>query len=68
MKFTVVVHPEPEGGYWGEVPTLPGCYSQAETVDELLINLKEAIGATLEVMREDGRTPEQDVQVLELAI
>ncbi len=40
MKFTVVVHPEPEGRYWGEVPTLPGCYSQAETVEELLVNLK----------------------------
>jgi predicted RNase H-like HicB family nuclease len=68
MKFAVVVHPEPEGGYWGEVPALPGCYSQGETVDELLINLREAIGVTLDVMREDGRSPEQNVQVLELAI
>ena len=68
MKFTVVVHPEPEGGYWGEVPALPGCYSQGETVEELLTNLKEAIGVTLDVMREDGRSPEPNVQVLELAI
>jgi predicted RNase H-like HicB family nuclease len=68
MKFAVVVHPEPEGGYWGEVPALPGCYSQGETVEELLTNLKDAIGVTLEVMREDGRSPEQDVQILELAI
>ncbi len=68
MKFTVVVHPEPEGGYWGEVPALPGCYSQGETVEELLTNLKEAIGVSLEVMREDGRSPEPNVQVLELAI
>jgi predicted RNase H-like HicB family nuclease len=68
MKFAVVVHPEPEGGYWGEVPALPGCYSQGETVDELLINLKEAIGVTLDVMCEDGRSPEQNVQILELAI
>ena len=68
MKFAVVVHPEPEGGYWGEVPALPGCYSQAETIEELLTNLREAIGVTLEVMREDGRSPEQDLQVLELAV
>ncbi len=68
MKFTVLIHPEPEGGFWGEVPALPGCYSQAETIQELLVNLKEAINSTLEVMREDGRSPEQDVQVLELAI
>jgi predicted RNase H-like HicB family nuclease len=68
MKFAVVIHPEAEGGYWGEVPALPGCYSQGETVDELLANLKEAIGVTLEVMREDGRSPEPGVQVLELAV
>lgn len=68
MKFVVVIHPEPAGGYWGEVPALPGCYSQAETVEALLANLKEAIGVTMEVMREDGRSPEQDVQVLELAV
>ena len=68
MKFAVVVHPEPEGGYWGEVPALPGGYSQAETIEELLTNLREAIGVTLEVMREDGRSPEQDLQVLELAV
>ena len=68
MKFTVVVHPEPKGGYWGEVPALPGCYSQAETVEELLTNLKEAIAATLDVMREDGRSPEPEVQILELAV
>lgn len=51
-KFTVVVHEEPEGGYWGEVPTLPGCYSQGETMDELLINLREAIAGVLEVLHE----------------
>jgi predicted RNase H-like HicB family nuclease len=68
MKFAVTVHPEPEGGYWGEVPALPGCYSQGETVEELLFNLKEAIGVTLDVMREDGSSPEQNVQILELAI
>ena len=67
-KFTVVIHQEPEGGYWGEVPALPGCYSQGETTDELLANLREAIAGTLEVMREEGRTPETGVEVLELAI
>jgi predicted RNase H-like HicB family nuclease len=55
-KFAVVIHVEPEGGYWGEVPALPGCYSQGETVDELLANLREAIAGVLEVMREEGRT------------
>jgi len=67
-KFAVVIHREPSGGFWGEVPTLPGCYSQGETVEELLANLREAINLTLEVMREEGRTAEPDVQVVELAV
>jgi hypothetical protein len=42
MTFKAVIHPEPAGGYWGEVPALPGCYSQGETVEELLANLRKA--------------------------
>jgi predicted RNase H-like HicB family nuclease len=67
-KFAVVIHAEPAGGYWGEVPALPGCYSQGETVDELLANLREAIAGVLEVMQEEGRTLEENVQVVELAV
>ncbi len=66
--FTVIVHEEPAGGFWGEVPALPGCYSQGESVDKLLDNLREAIAGVLEVMREEGRSPETSVQVMELAI
>ncbi len=67
-KFAVVVHAEPAGGFWGEVPALPGCYSQGETVDELLANLREAIAGVLEVMQREGRTVEENVQVVELAV
>src|SRR6266478_8236116 len=56
MRFKAVIHPELTGGYWGEVPALPGCYSQGETVDELLVNLREAIADVLEEMREEGRS------------
>ena len=59
MKFKVVVHPEPEGGFWGEVPALPGCYSQGETVEQLLVNLREAALGYLEVLREEGRQPDE---------
>jgi predicted RNase H-like HicB family nuclease len=51
-KYTVVVHEDPEGGYWGEVPALPGCYSQGDTIDELKDNIREAIVGVLEVLRE----------------
>jgi predicted RNase H-like HicB family nuclease len=67
-KFAVVIHADPSGGFWGEVPALPGCYSQGETVDELLANLREAIAGVLETMREEGLAPEETVQIVELAV
>ena len=67
-KFAVVIHADPSGGFWGEVPALPGCYSQGETMDELLANLREAIAGVLEIMREEGRAPEETVQIVELAV
>jgi hypothetical protein len=52
----------------GRSACITGCYSQAETVDELLANLREAIAGVLEVMQEEGRTIEENVQVVELAV
>jgi predicted RNase H-like HicB family nuclease len=43
MNLKVVVHPAEEGGYWAEVPVLPGCVSQGETAEELRVNVREAI-------------------------
>ena len=43
MNIKVVVHEAEEGGYWGEVPVLPGCASQGETEEEFMRNLHEAI-------------------------
>lgn len=54
-KYTVVVHPAEEGGYWVEVPALPGCLSHGETVDEALAKIREAIEAHLEAFREEGQ-------------
>ena len=67
QSYTVVVHEEPTGGFWAEVPALPGCYSQGETVDELLENIREAIGGVVEVLREQGREPEA-IRVLEVPV
>jgi predicted RNase H-like HicB family nuclease len=49
MNVKVVVHEAEEGGYWAEVPALPGCASQGETMDELLANVREAITGWLAV-------------------
>jgi len=50
------------------VPALPGCYSQAETVPELMENLREAASGYLEVLREEGRQPQPEIEVAELAL
>ena len=49
MKIKVIVHDAEEGGFWAEVPAIPGCATQGETFDELLLNLKEAIEGCLSV-------------------
>ncbi len=43
MTIRAVVHEAEEGGYWAEVPSLPGCATQGETMEELRANLIEAI-------------------------
>lgn len=68
QHYAVVIHEDPEGGFWGEVPALPGCYSQGETVDELQSNIREAISGVLEVLREQGREPESSIQILNVAV
>lgn len=49
MKLKVVVHEAEEGGYWAEVPAIPGCATQGETFEDLLENLYEAIEGCLSV-------------------
>jgi len=50
--FKVVLEPDAEsGGYVVKCPSLPGCYSQGETIDEALANIKEAIELCLEDMK-----------------
>jgi predicted RNase H-like HicB family nuclease len=52
MTLKVLIHKAEEGGYWAEVPALPGCVSQGETVDDLRVNIHEAIEGWL--LAEDG--------------
>ena len=50
MKIKAVVYEAEEGGYWAKVPNLPGVYTQAETLEELEANLREAIELYLSVL------------------
>lgn len=49
MKLKIIVHEAEEGGYWAEVPALPGCATQGESVDELVANLYETVEGWLAV-------------------
>ena len=64
MRYTVILHADETGGYWVEVPALPGCASQGETVDEALENVEDAIKLYLEVLQEDGAPIPKDEEVV----
>jgi predicted RNase H-like HicB family nuclease len=49
MKIHAIVHKAEEGGYWAEVPSIPGCATQGETMEDLRSNLREAIEGCLSV-------------------
>lgn len=53
MKLKAIVHQTEEGGYWAEVPAVPGCVTQGETHEELLKNLHEAVKGCLSVDIQD---------------
>jgi predicted RNase H-like HicB family nuclease len=58
VTVTALVHPEPEaGGYSAEVPALPGCYTQGETLDEVRANLQEAAEAWLAAAHDHAAAP-----------
>jgi predicted RNase H-like HicB family nuclease len=67
VKIKAVVHEAEEGGFWAEVPAIPGCASQGETMEELLHNLHEAIEGCLSVdVEEPHRTGKE--RILEIAL
>ena len=63
MEYVLVIHRAEEGGYWTEVPALAGCFAQADTLDELLDEAREAIASHMEALREDGR-PEPEATMI----
>jgi predicted RNase H-like HicB family nuclease len=65
VTLKVLIHNAEEGGYWAEVPSLPGCVSQGETMDQLRANIREAIEGWLSV--EDAEAAQAD-QVIEVAV
>lgn len=67
MKLKVVVHEAEEGGYWAEVPSIPGCATQGETFEELLSNIYEAVEGCLSVDTQEISVSGND-KVMEIAV
>lgn len=66
MTLKALVHEDEKGGFWAEVPALPGCFTQGETLPELEANLREAIqGWLLAAQPEDGAS---EAKILEVAV
>jgi predicted RNase H-like HicB family nuclease len=67
MNIKAVIHLAEEGGYWAEVPALPGCITEGETIDEVMTNLKDAIEGWLDVANERQIAQSTD-QIVEIAV
>ena len=67
QNYTIVIHEAEEGGYWAEVPAIPGCATQGDTFEELLQNLYEAVEGCLSVDVESPKTCATD-RVLDIVV
>jgi len=67
MKLKVVIHEAEEGGYWAEVPSIPGCATQGDSFDELLSNIYEAVEGCLSVDVQDVAISGKD-KIMEIAV
>ncbi len=61
MKLKVVLEPSEDGGYTVYVPSLPGCISEGDTIEEALANIREAIELYLEPVEDDWVLPENAI-------
>lgn len=64
MKLKVIVHEAEEGGYWAEVPAIPGCATQGDNFEDLLKNLYEAVEGCLAV----DLDPAEPGRMIEIAV
>lgn len=67
MRIRVIGHKAEEGGFWAEVPSIPGCATQGETMEEIEANVREAIEGCLSLDIEEPLF-QLDDQVIELAL
>lgn len=66
-EFSVIVERDEDGWYVASVPALPGCHTQARSLDKLMVRVREAIALCLEV-EADGPTPPEFIGVQRVAV
>lgn len=67
MKLQIVLEPSEEGGFTVYAPSLPGCFSEGDSKEEALENIKEAIALYLEPIEDDALLS-PNAQILEIAV
>ncbi len=67
MKLKVIIHKAEEGGFWAEVPAIPGCATQGETMKELIENLYDAVEGCLSIDLDEVKIKRSDL-VMDLAV
>ncbi|KKP36301.1 hypothetical protein A2483_05800 [Candidatus Peregrinibacteria bacterium RIFOXYC2_FULL_33_13] len=68
FQYTVVLNPQPEGGYIVTVPALPGCISEGDTQEQALKNIKDAIELYIEDLIADGEPIPKNIKPIDKII
>ena len=67
MKLNIVIHEAEEGGFWAEVPAIPGCATQGDTFEELLTNIYEAVEGCLSIEVDEPSKTDKS-RVMEISV
>ena len=67
MKLKLIIHEAEEGGFWAEVPSIPGCATQGEDLKELIANIYDAVEGCLSIDMDAVKLKKTDT-VMELAV
>lgn len=68
MKIKAIIHPAEEGGYWAEVPALPGCITEGDTWEEVMENLQDAVEGWLSVANNSLKPTQPTDEIVEIAV
>lgn len=67
MKLRAIIHEAEEGGYWAEVPSIPGCATEGDTMEELIRNLQDAVEGCLSI-EVSAPFPDAHAREVEIAV